>query len=201
MRLFLATANAHKVEEFARLFSEAGVAVELHSAIDAGGMPAVEETESTFVGNARLKAEALRERVAPRDWVVADDSGLEVAALGGRPGVLSARYAGPNATDAQNRAKLLEQLAETGAEREARFVCVLVLLGPDGREEIFEGSCPGRIVAAGKGEGGFGYDPLFVPEGLEKTFAQVDPSVKDRLSHRGAAVRQLVGWIKRDMLE
>lgn len=197
MKLFLATANAHKVEEFSRLFAEAGVDLEVHSAGAAGGMPPVEETERTFWGNARLKAEALRERVSPEGWVLADDSGLEVMALGGEPGVLSARYAGADATDAGNRRKLLRRLEGMGAEeRAARFVCVLVLLGPGGVEKVFEGECRGRIATGDRGAGGFGYDPVFVPDGLKQTFAEVDPAVKDRLSHRGAALRQLVNWAK-----
>lgn len=197
MKLYLATGNPHKVEEFSRLFAEAGAAVEVCSAADVGGMPAVEETQKTFVGNARLKARALRQDAPTRDWVLADDSGLEVPALGGEPGVQSARYAGNHATDADNRKKLLERLSgKTGAEREAAFVCVLVLLGPDNVEKVFEGRCAGRIIDQEKGAGGFGYDPIFVPDGREETFAEAAPEVKDRLSHRGRALRALVEWIK-----
>jgi XTP/dITP diphosphohydrolase len=198
MKLFLATANRHKVEEFARLFAEAGLDVCVCSAAEAGGMPSVDETEETFLENARLKARALREQVAPVDWVLADDSGLEVAALNGEPGVRSARYAGADATDADNRKKLLEQLEGIrGGQRRARFVCVLVLHGPNGREEVFKGSCPGRIAENEKGEGGFGYDPIFLPEGSEETFAEIDPARKDRVSHRGKALRELADWIRK----
>lgn len=192
MKLYLATGNRHKIDEFARLFAEAGPGVELGSALEGGGMPEVDENAPDFVGNARLKAEALRRRLPPEAWVLADDSGLEVSALGGEPGIRSARYAGGEATDADNRAKLLDRLREVGADdRGARFVCVLVLLGPGGAEEVFEGVCSGRIVEEEKGGGGFGYDPIFVPEGLDRTFAEVDPAAKDRLSHRGNAVRAL----------
>lgn len=203
MRLYLATGNLHKVEELSRLFAEAGMDAMLLPAMEAGGMPPVEETEESFLGNARLKAKALRERVPPASWVLAEDSGLEVAALGGEPGVRSARYAGPDATDAENRARLLERLTGVPAsERKARFVCVMVLLGPSGgkggSEMIFEGSCPGKIVERERGEGGFGYDPLFVPDGLEETFAEADPALKNRLSHRGEACRKLLDWMRRN---
>lgn len=197
MRLYLATANAHKVEEFSRLFAEAGLEVQVRSATEVGGMPPVDEMEPDFVGNARLKAQALGERVGPDDWVLADDSGLEVAVLGGEPGVRSARYAGPDATDAENRAKLLERLnGVEPADRQGQFVCVLVLQGPKKQENIFAGVCRGRIVSGEKGHHGFGYDPVFVPEGLEQTFAEVGPSVKDRLSHRGRALGELVKWLR-----
>lgn len=196
MRLFLATANAHKVKEFARLFGDAGLPVEVASADEVGGMPEVDETAPDFIGNARLKARALQEKVGRQGWVLADDSGLEVASLGGEPGVRSARYAGPGATDAANRARLLERLADReSAERQGRFVCVLVLLGPGGEEKVFAGDCAGEIVREAKGEGGFGYDPLFVPLGLGQTFAEVGPEVKDRLSHRGRALAGLIEWM------
>lgn len=195
MKLFLATANRHKVEEFARLFAEAKLDAEVLSAAEAGGMPPVEETGQTFLENARLKAKALRGRAPADAWVLADDSGLEVKALGGEPGVRSARYAGADATDAGNRARLLQRLDRIEA-REARFVCVLVLFGPGGLEKVFEGSCPGRIVEEERGEGGFGYDPVFVPDGGTKTFAEEEAAEKDRLSHRGRALRKLVEWVR-----
>jgi XTP/dITP diphosphohydrolase len=196
MKLFLATANAHKVKEFARLLAQAGLPVEVASAAEAGGMPEVDETEPDFTGNARLKAQALRAQVGPGAWVVADDSGLEVHALGGEPGVRSARYAGLGANDAANRARLLERMSHLGeAERQGRFVCVLFLLGPAGEEQVFAGHCDGQIVREQKGEGGFGYDPLFVAAGLSQTFAEVEPAVKDRFSHRGRALAGLVAWM------
>lgn len=198
MKLLLATANPHKVEEFARLFAEAGIEAQVRPASEAGGMPDVEENAPTFAGNACIKARALHERAPAGTWVLADDSGLEVAALGGEPGIHSARYAGANATDAENRAKLLRELEKHAAEnRSARFVCILALIGPDGREQIFEGVCRGRITRAERGKGGFGYDPLFVPDGFEQTFAEVDPAVKDQLSHRGDALRKLFGWLRK----
>jgi len=194
MKLFLATGNAHKVEEFQRLFATADLPVAVHPA--PGGMPSVDETAENFEGNALLKAEALREKLGPDSWVLADDSGLEVAALGGAPGVRSARYAGESATDADNRRKLLEALAGVPElERAARFVCVLALLGPD-VSRIFEGVCMGRIVAEEAGTEGFGYDPLFVPEGFGETFAEMPSEQKNQLSHRGCAMEELVLWLR-----
>lgn len=200
MKLYLATSNPGKTAELRRMLAEAEVPVEVMTADEAGGMPAVAETESTFAGNARLKARALKSVVPPEAWVLADDSGLEVPALGREPGVHSARYAGENATDADNR-HLLSQRMEgiPREERGGRFVCVLLLLDPSGREHVFEGSCRGRIGLKPKGSGGFGYDPLFVPEGHERTFGELPPETKNRLSHRGEALRQLVSWLRENI--
>ncbi len=199
MRLILATGNTHKAEEFGRLFREAGIVCEVLSARAVGGMPKVDETAGTFHGNARLKAEALR-RLAPADaWVLADDSGLSCPALNGAPGVDSAVYAGPNATDAENRAKLLLALKEVAPEqRQARFTCHLVLLGPDAEDVEFTGYCEGKILTEAQGEGGFGYDALFVPQGYVHSFAQLSPQVKDQLSHRARAFVALAAWLNLD---
>ena len=193
--LLLATGNAHKAEEFARLFAEAGLSAEVRTAKSVGGMPPVAETAGTFAGNARLKAEALR-RLAPSDaWVLSDDSGLSCDALGGAPGVDSAVYAGPRATDAENRAKLLAALAGVPPSRRgARFTCHLVLLGPAGEDLEFTGHCPGTILEAERGEGGFGYDALFVPEGRDRSFAELPAADKDALSHRARAFAALAAW-------
>jgi XTP/dITP diphosphohydrolase len=197
LRLLLATGNAHKAEEFARLFREVGLPCEVLTAAAAGGMPGVDETAGTFAGNARLKAEALR-RIAPPDtWVLADDSGLSCDALGGAPGVDSAVYAGPRATDAENRAKLLAALAGfPPAARGARFTCHLVLLGPAGEDMEFTGHCEGSVLAAERGEGGFGYDGLFVPAGHPRTFAEMTAAEKDILSHRARAFAALAAWLR-----
>lgn len=197
LRLLLATGNAHKAEEFARLFAEAGLSAEVLTAKAVGGMPRVDETAGTFAGNARLKAEALR-RLAPADtWVLADDSGLSCDALGGAPGVDSAVYAGPRATDAENRAKLRHALEGVPAGRRgARFTCHLVLLGPGGEDLEFTGHCAGRILAAEQGQGGFGYDALFVPEGRDRTFAELPAADKDALSHRARAFAALATWLR-----
>lgn len=196
MRLYLATGNAHKVDEIRRLFAEAALPITVCAADEIGGMPEVEESADTFRGNALLKAEALYRQAPSGTWILADDSGLMVGALGGEPGVRSARYAGPGATDADNRRKLLH--AMNGVEegrRQARFVCVLALLGPEVRE-IFEGDCTGEILAFEAGEGGFGYDSLFRPTGFDQTFGEMEPEMKSRLSHRGKALHLLIEWLR-----
>lgn len=197
LRLLLATGNAHKAEEFARLFAEAGLSAEVLTAKAVGGMPRVEETAGTFAGNARLKAEALRRLAPPDTWVLADDSGLSCDALGGAPGVDSAVYAGPRATDADNRAKLVAALAGVPTERRsARFTCHLVLLGPEGEDMEFTGHCEGSVLGAEQGEGGFGYDALFVPAGRSRTFAELPAAEKDALSHRAQAFAALAAWFR-----
>jgi XTP/dITP diphosphohydrolase len=195
MKLHLATGNAHKVAEFAEIFSAAGLAIEVVSAAAAGGMPEVDESAATFSGNARLKAEALRAKLGPQAWVLADDSGLCVDALDGQPGVWSARFAGVGAGDGANLRKLLgllENMPE--GQRGAAFRCALVLLGPE-VEQVFEGECRGRMIESARGGGGFGYDPAFAPDGYEQTFAELPSETKHRLSHRGRAAEQLVAWL------
>ncbi|MFP4156520.1 MAG: RdgB/HAM1 family non-canonical purine NTP pyrophosphatase [Opitutales bacterium] len=193
--LILATGNAHKVEEFAGLL--AGLPYKVQSAAVCGGMPEVEETGSTFAENARLKAAALRFAAPSGADVLADDSGLEVDALEGAPGIYSARYAGVQAPDEANVEKLLQALeGMPPAARGARFRCVLCLIGPEHQVEFFEGRCEGRIAMAPKGGKGFGYDPVFVPEGYEMTFAELGESVKQQLSHRAMAVRAMRASIR-----
>lgn len=186
MTILLATRNRHKVEEIRRIFGRAGAG--LVSADEVPGLPAeVEEDAETFEGNALKKARTLRD--ASGLWTLADDSGLEAAALGGAPGVRSARYAGPAAdTDANNR-RLLRELAGR-EDRRARFRCVIALCAPDGREWTVEGACAGRIAESPRGDGGFGYDPLFIPDGYDRTFAELGADVKNRISHRGRALRR-----------
>ncbi|MGE9295024.1 MAG: RdgB/HAM1 family non-canonical purine NTP pyrophosphatase [Puniceicoccales bacterium] len=194
-RIIVATGNAHKTEEIAAALRCKGCTVEVVSAAAVGGMPPVDETGQTFADNARLKAEALRCKASPGDCVLADDSGLCVDALDGSPGVYSARYAGPNASDSDNNAKLLQALANTPtARRTARFTCTLVLLG-DRIDETFAGECPGKIQSEATGAQGFGYDPLFIPEGYDQSFAVLGGEVKDRLSHRARACEALAHWL------
>lgn len=192
----IATGNAHKVEEFNRLAAEAGLTnVRFISAKDCvpGGMPHVVEDSGTFEGNARLKALALKKIVPANYGVMADDSGLCVDFLDGAPGVETAYYAGANATHAENRAKLLNALDRVPAEkRGAHFYCLLFLITPEGSEEIFDGTCRGFIAESERDDGfGFGYDPIFVPAGYDKTFAELPGEIKDRLSHRGNAFGKL----------
>ena len=189
-RLILATRNAHKVEELQELLPEFEV-VALDVVPDA---PEVEETGVTFEENAALKAVAISEMTT--DWVLADDSGLEVDALGGEPGVYSARYAGTHGDDAGNNAKLVREL-EDEEERSARFRCVLALAEKGEVLGTFAGAVEGRIQKEATGEGGFGYDPLFVPEGHEQSFAELGAEVKNGMSHRRRAVDELLGWLKR----
>jgi XTP/dITP diphosphohydrolase len=186
MRLVLATANPDKAVELdAILGDELGGLVELVAR--PRGVAVVEETGETLEDNARLKAVALVE--ATGEAAVADDTGLEVAALAGAPGARSARFAGETATYADNVAKLLAVL-EGESDRRARFRTVVLGRFPDGNEIIGEGAVEGTIAPSPRGEGGFGYDPVFVPDGGGgRTFAEMSPDEKHRLSHRGLALR------------
>jgi XTP/dITP diphosphohydrolase len=202
MRLYLASSNAHKARELQamadalRTGGAAGPAVEIVSAAAVGGMPPVREDTGTFVGNARKKALALRERLPADGWALADDSGLCVEELLGAPGVDSAYYAGPQGDPGANLAKLARVMRDVPpGRRAAEFVCVLFLAGPGGVERPFEGRCPGRLAFEPRGVGGFGYDPLFIPDGFEQTMAEVPAQVKNRIGHRGRAWSQCVGWL------
>jgi XTP/dITP diphosphohydrolase len=199
MKIYLASGNAHKAAEFRALADAGGAAgagFEFASAAEAGGMPAVVEDAGTFAGNARKKAVALRGRVAPDSWVLADDSGLCVDALGGGPGVESAHFAGPQADSAANLGKLVVAMQDVPqGRRGATFVCVLALLGPAGVDRLFEGRCAGRLVREPRGRAGFGYDPLFVPDGFEATLAEMPAEQKNRVGHRGRAWTECAAWL------
>ncbi|NLV71677.1 MAG: RdgB/HAM1 family non-canonical purine NTP pyrophosphatase [Actinobacteria bacterium] len=195
--IFLATGNRGKVWEFGRLL---GGSLDIRPMPDTIVLP--EETGRTFAENARAKAEWVFAALEGAEAVLADDSGLEVEALDGRPGVQSARYAGVDATDEANVTKLLQDLARC-SDRRARFVCrlCLILPGPgadqEGPEVIeVEGRSSGRIMDAPQGTGGFGYDPVFLPEGWAITLAQASPEEKDQVSHRGAAARALLDVLR-----
>lgn len=197
IKLHLASGNAHKAEEFRALVAGSGLNVVIGSAREAGGMPAVAEDTGTFAGNARQKAQALRARLPAGSWVLADDSGLCVDALDGAPGVESAYFAGPAGDGAANLAKLVRELAGVPDDRRAaHFVCVLFVAGPEGQEFVFEGRCDGRLRREPRGGAGFGYDPLFVPEGEGLTFAELGDAVKNRLSHRARAWARLTAWLR-----
>jgi XTP/dITP diphosphohydrolase len=189
-KLLLASANRGKLRELRAILE--GLPVELVGLDDAGAgePPEVEETGDTFLENALLKARAYA------DWsglaAVADDSGLEVDALGGAPGVRSARYAGQGASDQANLDKLLAELTGVPPERRtARFRCTAVLVDPAAGEWHAGGAWEGRLLDAPRGTGGFGYDPVFVPDGWDRTSAEVDQATKDAASHRGKAFRAL----------
>lgn len=197
MKLFLASGNAHKAAELQALADAAALAMEIVSARAVGGMPAVAEDTGTFVGNARKKAQALRAMLPADAWVLADDSGLCVAELGGGPGVESAYYAGPQGDAAANLAKLVATMGGVPDERRgAYFVCVLCVAGPGGVEQVFEGKCAGRLSHAPRGGAGFGYDPLFVPDGHGASFAELGDAVKSTLSHRARAWAELAAWAR-----
>ncbi len=192
--IHLASGNRHKAEEFQRLANESGLAIRI---VPASPMPEVVEDTGTFVGNARKKAQALSAMLPAGSWVLADDSGVCVDALDGAPGVESAYFAGPQHDAAANLRKLTEVMRGVPAEkRAARFVCVLVLLGPAGAEEVFEGRCEGVLAPQPVGGNGFGYDPLFIPTGFDRTYAQISEEEKNHISHRGRAWLMAVEWLK-----
>lgn len=183
--LVLATRNKNKLRELTSILSDLPVRVE--SIASFPGAPDVEETGATMAENALLKARAAARHTGL--WAMADDSGLEVDALDGRPGVYSARFAGPGATDADNNAKLLRLLEGVpDPRRTARFRCAIALVSPDGDEYVDEGVCEGVVAREPRGQGGFGYDPLFIVPEYGRTFAELPPEVKDRISHRARAL-------------
>ncbi len=192
-RIHLATGNAHKAAEMQRLADASGLPVAI---VPAAAMPAVVEDTGTFVGNARKKARALQALLPAEAWVLADDSGVCVEALGGLPGVESAYYAGPEHDAAANLRKLHEEMRGVPAEkRGAAFLCVLVLRGPGGVEHVSEGRCEGVLGSEPRGGAGFGYDPLFIPAGQSRTYAELDEAEKDQISHRGRAWAGLARWL------
>lgn len=193
MRLFVATHNPHKLDEILAIFEAGGL--ELLSIRDYPDLPDVDEDGDTFEANAGKKA--VSHCRATGLMSLADDSGLEVEALGGAPGVYSARYAGEPVDYAANNRKLLRAL-EGVAERRARFRCVVALAEPDGVCHFVEGRCYGQIAVAPRGPGGFGYDPVFVPDGHDRTFAEMEPWFKNRISHRARALRAArAAWAER----
>jgi XTP/dITP diphosphohydrolase len=191
MHLLIATRNAHKTAEIRAMLGPDWTVTDLNAHPE---LPSPDETGSTFMANAELKAAAAAERFD--GLVLADDSGLEVDALGGAPGVRSARYAGEGATDAGNRAKLLRELAGTPGPRTARFRCAMALARGGEIVGRFEGAVKGSLLDEERGEGGFGYDALFVPEGERETFAQLPAETKNRLSHRARALQQVVEFLQ-----
>ena len=189
--LVLGTRNPHKVREIARLLAPAGISVEPLPA----GIELPPEIGDTFAENAFPKARTAAAGTGRP--AIADDSGIEADALGGAPGVRSARYAGPGASDEQNLAKLLDQ-APAGSP--LRYVCALAYVNPrTGEENLFCGYCRGRLAAQPRGTGGFGYDPAFIPDGGrdDVTMAELSDQAKDAISHRGEAVRAFVSWLSR----
>jgi XTP/dITP diphosphohydrolase len=189
-RLVLATANQHKLIELTRILAAGHVDVDLCGLADFPGAPEVQETGSTFAENALLKARAVASFTGLP--AVADDSGLCVDALNGMPGVLSARWSGRHGDDAANLRLVLAQISDVPEERRgAQFVCAAALVLPGGREHVSEGVVRGSLVREPRGQNGFGYDPIFLAENSTQTTAEMDPADKDKISHRGKALRGL----------
>ena len=189
MKLVLATRNKGKIVELQRIIAEVMPEVELIGTDSFPNLDDVEETEDSFIGNALLKAHA----VAKVNGLpaIADDSGLSVNALNGAPGIFSARYAGTHGDDLANLNKVLRDMAQV-LDRSASFHCAAAFAKPDGFELLVEEKLLGRLTTTPIGESGFGYDPIFIPDGFEITTAQMDPALKDQISHRGMAFRALV---------
>jgi XTP/dITP diphosphohydrolase len=189
MELVVATRNAGKLKEIRRLLAEHDI--DILGLEDFPEIPEVVEDGLTFAANARKKAETVA--ALTRRACLADDSGLVVEALGGRPGVHSARYAGPDADDTANNRKLLEELSGVDEQhRQAAFCCVMALCLPGEETRLFEGRVSGRILGALRGDGGFGYDPLFLVPEYGRTMAELSLEIKNRISHRGQALRQVI---------
>jgi XTP/dITP diphosphohydrolase len=189
-RLIVATRNAHKTEEIRAIL---GNRFEVLDATAFPEFPEIEETGQTFLENARLKAEGISRQID--GWVLSDDSGLEVDALGGAPGVWSSSFGGEEGNHGKNNERLLREMAGK-TDRGARFRCTMVL-ARDGKERAnFSGTVEGTLVDALRGAGGFGYDPLFIPEGHERTFAELGDEVKNSLSHRSRALAKVTDWLE-----
>lgn len=185
VKLLLASRNQHKIEELQQML--AGLNIEVISLDDVPDMPVIEEDGKTFSENASKKARLTAMHTGL--LCLADDSGLVVDALGGQPGVYSARFAGEDANDQKNNHKLLQKLQGfDGEKRRARFVCVIAISDPQGKVQTVEGTCEGQINYGERGTGGFGYDPLFIPEGYSQTFAELPREEKNQISHRGQAL-------------
>ena len=203
-QIVIASGNSHKAQEIQSLLGKEYPYLTLR---DFPNAPGVKEDASSFAGNAVKKALSLvnwlkQNGALSEGWILADDSGLEVDVLDGAPGVHSARYASTtqtdNSSDEDNNSKLLRELTDrVEHHRTARFRCVIALAqaGEYTQPHIFEGSCEGRIAQSASGEHGFGYDPLFIPNGFNNSFGELGPEIKSQLSHRGAALRQLKDWL------
>ena len=191
--ILIATKNRGKVAEIGDLVKD--LPVTFLSLDDVPNAPEVKEDGATFEENALKKARVMA--MATSTVTLADDSGLCVDALDGRPGVFSARYAGEHATDAEKCARILEEMRDVPAElRSAQFICVIALVAPDGEEKLFRGVCEGRITFEPSGDQGFGYDPIFFDEESGRTFAEMDREEKNRISHRGRALRKFAEYLR-----
>lgn len=196
MEIWFATSNKGKLSELKSLFAKEFPEAKIFSLVDLKTYSAPRETGSTFLENAMIKAKSMK-AMKSHAWVVAEDSGIEVPGLGNLPGIHSARYAGPNARDSENIAKLLKMMQiRSVADRSARFVCSFVALGPEGQDWNFEGEVQGTLAKNAVGLLGFGYDPVFIPANETKTFAELGPGYKNQHSHRSKAIRQFLAKLK-----
>lgn len=191
-RLVVATRNAHKTAEIRALLSDR---YEVLDSNDFPETPHIEETGTTFLENARLKAEGVSQVID--GWVLSDDSGLEVDALGGAPGVWSSSYGGEEGNHVRNNERLLQEM-EGKADRSARFRCTMVLAREGLEVAHFTGAVEGRIIDAPRGGAGFGYDPLFIPDGYEATFAELGGDAKNTLSHRSIALMKVIKFLEEE---
>jgi XTP/dITP diphosphohydrolase len=194
-KLVIASRNDHKIQEMRRILEQAGLDIELVGIAEFPDLPDVEETGSTFAANAMLKARAVSEFTGLP--AVGDDSGLCVDALNGMPGILSARWSGTHGNDQANLELLLTQISQVPSDRRgASFICAAAYVHPDGTEFVVEGQMSGTLIDAPVGTNGFGYDPIFVPQGHQITSAQMSAELKDSISHRGKALAALVDQLK-----
>jgi XTP/dITP diphosphohydrolase len=194
-RLIVATRNAHKTDEIRHILGERFEVLDVSSFPE---LPEIEETGTTFLENAKLKALGISSRV--NGWVLADDSGLEVDALGGAPGVWSSSFGGEEGNHGKNNARLMAEMADK-EQRTARFRCTLVLANDGEEKAVFTGTVEGSIAGTPSGNGGFGYDPLFIPEGHSATLADLGAEVKSTLSHRAKAIRSFVNEVEKGMID
>jgi len=189
--IWIASFNKGKLKEFSKLFEETPFEVKSANEFKFYNPPA--ETGQTFLANATIKAESFKPLIGPEDWVIGEDSGIVVDALNGLPGVHSARYAGPNSSDVQNYLKLLKMLGFKQTDnRKAHYHCQIVALGPNDARVEASGECHGNIATKAQGTGGFGYDPIFIPEGFEKTAGELTPKEKRSVSHRAKACAEFL---------
>ncbi|MFN7729469.1 MAG: RdgB/HAM1 family non-canonical purine NTP pyrophosphatase [Bdellovibrio sp.] len=196
MHLWIGTTNKGKLSELKMLFEREVPGIVIHSLSELPSYMAPPENGQTFLDNARIKARSLK-AMKPGEWVLAEDSGLEVKGLGNLPGIHSARYAGPKASDSENVAKLLKMMQiRAVTDRSAQFTCSMVVFTPAGEEWLFQGEMKGSIAKTVAGQHGFGYDPIFTPDGETQTLAQLGAGYKNQKSHRSAAARQLIEKLK-----
>ena len=199
IEIWIGTTNKGKLAEMRPLLEKAIPDVHVHSIEELPHYSQPPENGKTFLDNARIKARSVKV-MKPGTWVLAEDSGLEVEALGGLPGIHSARYAGPHARDSENLAKLLKMLQlKTATNRNARFLCNMVIYDPQGNEHIFTGELKGVIGKIPSGQLGFGYDPVFIPLGETKTMAELGPAFKNKNSHRAQAVHAFLAVVDKSL--